>query len=91
MSQEVRSEALIEVLQELGQSEIEFVLVGGYAVSQFQARFSTDLDLVISPGDFDEIVAFLDDRAFERTEDFVVLRGDDLWRDALNDRSDRRR
>ncbi|MBX0325054.1 hypothetical protein EGH21_18660 [Halomicroarcula sp. F13] len=44
MSQEDRSEALIEVLEELEQSDIGFVLVGGYAISQFEARFSTDLD-----------------------------------------------
>jgi len=59
MSQEDRSEALIEVLEELEQSDIGFVLVGGYAISQFETRFSTDLDLVIAPDDYDEVVAFL--------------------------------
>lgn len=72
MSQENRSEALIEVLGELARSDIEFVLVGGYAVSQFETRFSTDLDLVIAPDDYDEIVAFLEAQAFERTADFAV-------------------
>ena len=66
MSQEDRSEALIEVLEQLEQSNIEFVLVGGYAISQFETRFSTDLDLVIAPDDRDEIVAFLEARDFER-------------------------
>ncbi|MFC4552322.1 MULTISPECIES: nucleotidyltransferase domain-containing protein [Halobacteriales] len=72
MSQEDRSEALIEVLEELEQSEIGFVLVGGYAISQFEPRFSTDLDLVIAPDDYDEVVAFLQQHGFERTAEFDV-------------------
>lgn len=72
MSQEARSEALVEVLQELQQSDIEFVLVGGYAISQFETRFSTDLDLVIAPDDYDDVIAFLQDRNFERTADLEV-------------------
>ncbi len=72
MSQEARSEALIEVLEELEHSDIGFVLVGGYAISQFETRFSTDLDLVIAPHDYDEIVAFLTERDFERTADLKV-------------------
>lgn len=72
MSQEDRSEALIEVLEELEQSDIGFVLVGGYAISQFETRFSTDLDLVIAPDDYDEVVAFLEARGFERQADLEV-------------------
>jgi hypothetical protein len=67
MSQEARSEALIAILQELQQSDVEFVLVGGYAISQFETRFSTDLDLVIAPENYDDVVEFLQDRNFERT------------------------
>jgi len=72
MSQEDRSEALIEVLEELEQSDIGFVLVGGYAISQFETRFSTDLDLVIAPDDYDEVVAFLEAHGFERQADLEV-------------------
>ncbi len=72
MSQEDRSEALIEVLEELEQSDIEFVLVGGYAISQFETRFSTDLDLVITPDDYDDVVAFLEGRGFERQSELEV-------------------
>jgi len=78
MSQEDRSEALIQVLEELEQSDIGFVLVGGYAISQFEPRFSTDLDLVIAPDDYDDVVAFLEARGFERTTDGW----DDSGRDA---------
>lgn len=72
MSQEDRSEALIDVLEDLEQSDIGFVLVGGYAISQFETRFSTDLDLVIAPDDYDEVVAFLEARDFERQADLEV-------------------
>jgi hypothetical protein len=64
MSQEER----IEVLNELEQSRIPFVLIGGYAISQFETRFSTDLDLVIAPDDYDELVSFLEDNHFERAD-----------------------
>ena len=72
MSQEARSEALIAVLSELSASDIEFVLVGGYAVSQYETRFSTDLDLVIAPDDHEGVVAFLEEHDFERVNQFDV-------------------
>jgi hypothetical protein len=72
MSQEERSEALIEVLEDLQGSDIDFVLVGGYAVSQFETRFSTDLDLVIAPEEYDEVVAFLEEHDFERQDELEV-------------------
>ncbi|RJT07042.1 nucleotidyltransferase family protein [Halococcus sp. IIIV-5B] len=72
MSQEERSEALIEVLAALEQSTIDFVLVGGYAVSQFETRFSTDLDLVIAPEDTEAVVTFLENHHFERKSELEV-------------------
>jgi len=59
MSFNNRSDALIELLEELTQEQHEYVLVGGYAVSAFNARFSTDLDIVVAPdskADFVELV-----------------------------------
>lgn len=72
MSHEERSKALIDILDDLEQSAIPFVLVGGYAISQFETRFSTDLDLVIAPEDYDELVSFLEDHDFERTDELEV-------------------
>lgn len=46
MSQEERSEALVEVLEELEQSDIEFVLVGGYAVRAAQKGVETSLEFL---------------------------------------------
>lgn len=72
MSHEERSEALIDILDDLEQSEIPFVLVGGYAISQFETRFSTDLDLVIAPEDYDELIGFLEEHNFEQTDELEV-------------------
>lgn len=63
-----RSDALIELLEELTQEGHKYVLVGGYAVSVFNARFSTDLDIVISPDRKKEFVEFLEAHGFEETE-----------------------
>ena len=72
MSQENRSDALIEVLDQLEQSDIQFVLVGGYAISQYETRFSTDLDLVIAPDDYDELMSFLQAHDFDRRAELDV-------------------
>jgi len=46
----------------------EYVLVGGYAVSAFNARFSTDLDIVVAPDSKAEFAKFLERRDFEETD-----------------------
>ena len=48
MSFHNRSDALIELLDKLSEEDLEYVLVGGYAVSAFNARFSTDLRDVLA-------------------------------------------
>jgi hypothetical protein len=68
MSFHNRSDALIELLQELTEEDHEYVLVGGYAVSAFNARFSTDLDIVVAPDSKTEFVEFLEQRGFEETD-----------------------
>ena len=62
-----RGNALIELLEELNEGEFQYVLVSGYAVATFNARFSTDLDIVIAPDSEDAIAAFLEERGFEET------------------------
>lgn len=68
MSFHNRSDALIELLEELTQNGHEYVLVGGYAVSAFNARFSTDLDIVVAPNTKDGFVEFLESKGFEKTD-----------------------
>lgn len=68
MSFHDRSDALIELLEELTRTDHQYVLVGGYAVSVFNTRFSTDLDIVVAPDTKAEFVTFLEDREFEETD-----------------------
>lgn len=68
MSFNNRSNALIELLNELNENSLQYVLVGGYAVSAFNARFSTDLDIVVAADNKDRFVEFLEDRGFEETD-----------------------
>jgi Domain of unknown function (DUF1814). len=68
MSFHNRSDALIDLLEDLTTESYEYVLVGGYAVSAFNARFSTDLDIVVAPDSKDAFVEFLEGRGFEQTD-----------------------
>lgn len=63
-----RSDALIELLEELTREGHEYALVGGDAVSAFNARFSTDLDIVVAPDTKAEFVSFLEANGFEETD-----------------------
>lgn len=63
-----RSAALLELLEELNENELQYVLVGGYAVSAFNTRFSTDLDIVAAPNNKGTFVDFLEAHGFEKTD-----------------------
>lgn len=54
-----RTNALIDLLEAVDESQLRYVLVGGYAVSSFNTRFSTDLDIVVTPEDTDELRSYL--------------------------------
>jgi uncharacterized protein YbjQ (UPF0145 family) len=68
MSFEERSDALVELLDELSDQAQPFVLVGGYAVSPYIARFSTDLDLVVASDERGALARLLEANGFERTD-----------------------
>jgi hypothetical protein len=68
MSFEDRSAALVGLLDELDEMGLPYVLVGGYAVSSFDTRFSTDLDVVVGTEDKGAFVTFLEERGFEHTD-----------------------
>lgn len=61
-----RSDALINLLEELTENDYQYVLVGGYAVSAFNARFSTDL--VVTPNAKEEFGEFLESLGFEKSD-----------------------
>ena len=68
MSFSDRSNALVDLLDDLTDQDLQYVLVGGYAVSVFNTRFSTDLDVVILPDQKDTFVDFLEAHGFEKTD-----------------------
>jgi len=68
MSFSDRSKALVKLLNDLTDQDLQYVLVGGYAVSVFNTRFSTDLDVVILPDQKDAFVDFLEAHGFEKTD-----------------------
>lgn len=68
MSFEDRSATLVGLLDELDETGLPYVLVGGYAVSSFDTRFSTDLDVVVGTENREAFVSFLEDRGFEQTD-----------------------
>ena len=68
MSFDKRGNALIELLEELEDRGHRYVLVGGYAVSAFDTRFSTDLDIVVASEKKDDFVSFLAENGFEETD-----------------------
>lgn len=68
MSFSERSEALVELLEAVDDAGLGYVLVGGYAVSAFETRFSTDLDVVVANETVDDYDSFLTDRGFEQQE-----------------------
>lgn len=60
-----RGGALIELQKDLEKSHVRYVLVGGYAISAFNPRFSTDLDIVASIEEEENITEFLENNGFE--------------------------
>lgn len=68
MSFNDRSNALIDLLEALTESDHQYVLVGRYAVSAFNTRFSTDLDIVVAPDNKEMFVGFLENRGFKETD-----------------------
>lgn len=64
-----RENQIFDVLQRFKDQGLEFVVVGGYAVSAYQHRFSVDADLVIQEEDLDEFVTVLESSGFEQVED----------------------
>lgn len=64
-----RENQIFESLQEFKDADLKFIVVGGYAVSAFQHRFSVDADLVIQDGELEKFIEILESEGFEEVED----------------------
>ena len=70
MSLPDREQELLTTLQAINDAGHPYVLVGGWAVTAFNQRFSTDVDLVIPERAQNEYEAFLTDHGYEQTGEY---------------------
>lgn len=70
MSLPERETELLTTLQAITDAELPYVLVGGWAVTAFSQRFSTDVDLVVPASAEEEYDAVLADHEYERTSEY---------------------
>lgn len=64
-----RENQIFEILQQFRDRDIDFIVVGGYAVSAYKHRFSVDADLVIQETDLDDFTEVLEENGFEEVVD----------------------
>ena len=62
-----KENAIFDILQKFAESKIDFVIVGGYAVSAYKHRFSVDADIVIKSKNLEEIELILKKDGFEKS------------------------
>jgi hypothetical protein len=67
MSLPERQSELIDTHRAIHDADLPYVLVGGWAVSAFQTRFTTDIDSVIPATATDEYERLLGDLGYEKT------------------------
>lgn len=70
MSLPEREDELLTTLEAITDAELPYVLVGGWAVTAFNQRFSTDVDLVVPESALDDYDSFLVDHEYERTNEY---------------------
>ena len=66
MSLPERQSELVDTHRAVRDAELPYVLVGGWAVSAFQTRFTTDIDTVIPDTALDEYDSLLRDLEYEK-------------------------
>ena len=62
-----KENAIFEILQKFIDANLEFVVVGGYAVSAFKHRFSVDADIVISSESLEKFESILKKENFKKS------------------------
>ena len=60
---------IFDILQKFIDAKLDFVVVGGYAVSAFKHRFSVDADIVIQSKDLDKFEVIVKKENFEKTSE----------------------
>jgi hypothetical protein len=60
---------IFDILQKFIDAKLDFILVGGYAVSAFKHRFSVDADIVVQSKDLDKFESLLKKEDFSKTKE----------------------
>ncbi len=60
-----RENQIFDILQKFNDKKLEFVVVGGYAVSAFKHRFSVDADIVIKDSSLESFKTLLEKEGFK--------------------------
>ena len=60
---------IFDILQKFINAKLDFIVVGGYAVSAFKHRFSIDADIVIQSKDLDKFEAIVKKEDFKKTSE----------------------
>jgi hypothetical protein len=74
MSLQERQAELIDTHRAVQDEELPYVLVGGWAVSAFQTRFTTDVDMVLPETELDAYDALLDELGYSKAFDNDVAK-----------------
>jgi hypothetical protein len=69
MSLPDREEELLTTLDAINDAGLPYVLVGGWAVTAFNQRFSTDVDLVVPEDAVEDYESFLREHDYDRTSE----------------------
>ena len=64
-----KENAIFEILQRFLNAKLEFIVVGGYAVSAYRHRFSVDADIVIQSRDLEKFEEILKKEHFKKTRE----------------------
>lgn len=62
-----RENEIFNILQKFIEARLEFIIVGGYAVSSFKHRFSVDADIVIKSKEIEKFEKILKKQKFKKT------------------------
>lgn len=64
-----REDELLDTLEAVIDTDLPYVLVGGWAIAAFNQRFTMDVDVVIPAQAVDDYTDLLTDRGYEKTAD----------------------
>ena len=64
-----KENSIFDILQRFIDAELEFIIVGGYAVSAFKHRFSVDADIVIQSPNLERFESILKKAEFSKTKE----------------------